>query len=149
MDTGPLKLPRSARVILMDSDDRVLLIRFAANRAAGAVSFWARPGGTVVAGETDRIAACRELQEELGLQILIIGSVHTVETSFEYNAEVVANTDIFFVGRCDHDAPSLSAPTPEERLAVKEMQWCSIEEIETSTETIFPPDLAALVRRQR
>ncbi|GAA4198820.1 hypothetical protein GCM10022220_00530 [Actinocatenispora rupis] len=54
---------RSARILLVDDTDRVLLLRFRTPTSTG----WVTPGGGVEAGETLAQAAVRELREEIGL----------------------------------------------------------------------------------
>lgn len=60
---------RSARVILLNTAQQVLLIRFVVERNHQPFVFWATPGGGVGRGETDLDAARRELVEELALDI--------------------------------------------------------------------------------
>ena len=55
----------AVRAVVLDADDRVLLVRFE-NAVSGDV-WWATPGGGVEAGETDEQALRRELLEETGL----------------------------------------------------------------------------------
>lgn len=57
------RLRPAARVIVLDHDDRLLLLRY---DEAGHI-FWAVPGGSLEDGETYEQAARRELYEELGL----------------------------------------------------------------------------------
>ena len=139
---------RSARVILLDSRKHVLLIRFCVSRSDGPFMFWATPGGSVEDGEADRDAAGRELIEELGLNLPLEGPVHTVTGEFEHMGERVTNTDVFFLGRCHRDAPRLEPRDTQERLAIHEIRWWGVSEIEAATETIFPADLAKVVRQQ-
>jgi ADP-ribose pyrophosphatase YjhB (NUDIX family) len=64
-----LRIRTAVRALLLDPDDRVLLVRFQFPR----VSVWATPGGGKEADEDDERALRRELDEELGLTEVTIG----------------------------------------------------------------------------
>ncbi|GII34886.1 NUDIX domain-containing protein [Planotetraspora mira] len=63
-----VNLRHSARAIVLDEDDRILLCRFAIPEPAGTV-VWAAPGGGIERGETPLAALRRELHEEIGLVV--------------------------------------------------------------------------------
>jgi ADP-ribose pyrophosphatase YjhB (NUDIX family) len=133
---------RSARAILLDRAGRVLLIRFAISRDRRTFVFWATPGGGVEVDETER-----EIKEELALDVVLTGPVHTAVDRFTHKGALVVNTDVFFVGRLDQDAPRLHAAYDDERVAMQLSRWWSSEEVEQAAETIFPRDLAEVIRR--
>jgi len=67
-----VNLRHSARAVILDEDDRILLCRFATPHPAvpaGARIVWAAPGGGVEPGETLLATLRRELHEEVGLTI--------------------------------------------------------------------------------
>ena len=64
-----LRIRSSVRALLFDPDDRVLLVRF----EFPTVTVWATPGGGQEPGEDDEATLRRELDEELGLDGLVIG----------------------------------------------------------------------------
>jgi len=135
--------PRSAgRAILRDDEGRVLLIRFVLPN----MTFWATPGGGVEAGETLLEAAHRELQEELGIRVSLAGPVHTATGIFEFEGELIENTDHFFHGRWS-GTPTLSGVTANESAALQEARWWTIAELEATREDFFPRSLVDVLRR--
>ncbi len=62
------RLRHSARALIVDRDDRLLLCRIDLTHEGGPV-VWAAPGGGVEPGETLRHALRRELLEEVGLDL--------------------------------------------------------------------------------
>ena len=64
-----LRIREAVRAVIVDGDDRVLLVRFEFPTR----TVWAAPGGGVDRGETDDEALQRELVEEIGLHDAHIG----------------------------------------------------------------------------
>jgi 8-oxo-dGTP pyrophosphatase MutT (NUDIX family) len=141
-----MKSRRTARVLVFDAGGRVLLIRFVVPRAEGDFCFWLTPGGEIEPGETELEAAQRELREELGLEVEVVGPAYSEPTRFEHQGEMRDNVDYFFTARCAADAPVLRGATAEEIAVMHEIRWWTAEEIEASSERFFPGDLAARVR---
>jgi 8-oxo-dGTP pyrophosphatase MutT (NUDIX family) len=135
--------------MVFDAAGRVLLIRCVAMRSDGEFRFWLTPGGEIEAGETPMDAARRELREELGLTVEVVGPVYTEATQFEHQGEMRDNVDFVFRARCEADAPALEGVTTDEIELMKEIRWWTAEEIEAALaggERIFPVDLAVRMR---
>jgi 8-oxo-dGTP pyrophosphatase MutT (NUDIX family) len=129
--------------MVFDLAGRVLLIRCAVMRGDGEFVFWLTPGGEIEAGETPLEAARRELAEELGLRVEVVGPVYEEATQFEHHGEMRDNHDFVFVARCGVEAPVLRGVTADEIAIMKESRWWGADEVEASLERIFPGDLAA------
>ncbi len=134
---------RAARVILRDATNRVLLIRY---DVSGYI-FWTTPGGAIEPNETDLQAATRELYEELRITAPLTGPVHATVGRFHHEGAYVENTDIFFTAVIQHEAPRFYGVTPFESAAMREVRWWPLEEVHTTTERVFPTDLAGVLRR--
>ena len=133
--------------MVFDPVGRVLLIRCAMTLKSGErFVFWVTPGGEIEAGEEPRVAAMRELGEELGVELEVRGPLYTETNQFELAGEMRDNVDHWFMTRCAADAPELRGVTAEELAMMKEMRWWTAEEIEATEERVFPADLAGRMR---
>ena len=132
-----LRIRRAARVILLDSEHRVLLTRF--SFADGDV--WTTVGGGVEPGETHAEAARRELVEEAGLEVEDVGAcVWTREHAFRNPVSFDVQRERYFLVRTGpfEPTPGLSW----EALAAEGMtglRWWALDEILAATETRFAP----------
>ena len=84
--------------MVFDAAGRVLLIRCVAMRRDGEFEFWLTPGGEIEAGEEPLEAAARELREELGLEVEVVGPVYTEANQFEHLGEMRDNLDLCVCG---------------------------------------------------
>ncbi len=144
----PVRQRMAARVLLLDKENRVLLLRFEMGDPDLPSSFWATPGGEVERDETPRQTAARELWEELHLRKLDLqGPVHGEHVEWIEAATRVLSEDIFFLARCSHGEPVLGGVSEVERRILREMRWWTIEEIGMTAERVYPAGLAPLLRR--
>lgn len=134
---------RASRLIVIDCEGRILLLRHALQNGE---TFWATPGGGVEEGETFEEAALREASEELGVACLSVMFLWEQTAEFIYIDHPVRQQERFF--RVESDLTALFANVDEihRREGIVETKWWTPAEIESSKETIFPPDLAARVR---
>ncbi len=142
----------TARVLLFDPENRVLLVRGRASTAEGAPSFWFTVGGGADPDETLEGAARREIAEETGFTEVELGPVVWLRASVFTLAdgETVILKESYFVARCPGGEPSRAAWEPHEVALMDDMRWWSLAEIAAVDEMIYPerlrellPDIAA------
>jgi 8-oxo-dGTP diphosphatase len=133
----------AARILLLDTEDRVLLFRFTAGDRPG---FWATPGGAVDPGESYEAAARRELREETGLDLECGAEIHarTVEFTTLEDVRVIADERYFLV-RTQAFELDTSAHTELERRVMQTHRWFDRAELADWPEIIFPEDLADIL----
>ncbi len=142
----------AARIVLLDPDGRVLL--FGARLAdlatpPGPVLWWYTPGGEVEPGEPARRAAVRELAEEIGLSVdasALEGPIWLRRAVAPLLGEPVDARETYFALRDVVHEVDVSGQTDLEAYEDQPHRWWSVAEIDASTETFVPRELAELVR---
>ncbi|HEV2087542.1 MAG TPA: NUDIX domain-containing protein [Cryptosporangiaceae bacterium] len=137
----------ASRVLLLDPDDRVLLLRGwdPADPAAG--HWWITPGGGLEDGEDPVAGARREVYEETGLRLdadQLAGPVYEHSVEFSFHGRLFRQRQGYYVARCAPWTFDRSNFTVLEQAALGEARWWSLAELRETTETVFPavlPDL--------
>lgn len=144
---------RTARLLVVDPDDRVLLMRIALGHAAETRAsdtdneLWVTLGGRIEPGESVLAAAERELHEETGITNARVGPIVWYgEQVLEINGAPRLLRENFVLARCPASCLTDSGWTEEERQAIAEMRWWSLPDMSAASKNIKPPRLAELLR---
>jgi 8-oxo-dGTP diphosphatase len=142
--TTGLRIREAVRALLIDTDKRVLLVRFEFPTATR----WALPGGGLEPGEDDLQALRRELEEEVGLVEATIGPQiwHRLHVVPFLNGEFDGQRERIHLVEC-------AAFEPQPRLTwaqmnaefVHELRWWTIDEIAASDAHFVPRELHTLL----
>ncbi|MEE6272176.1 NUDIX domain-containing protein [Georgenia sp. MJ206] len=151
---GPDGVPfrRAARVIVLDDEDRVLLVR---GHDAGETtrSWWFTIGGGLAPGEGTRAGAVRELREETGLVIdpaLLVGPVLSRSALFDFARVTCRQDEEFFLARAEVTHVDDAGWTALEREVLDEMRWWHLDELEAAVAggaVVYPRSLPERLRR--
>ncbi|MFE3604485.1 NUDIX hydrolase [Streptomyces goshikiensis] len=142
---GPRKV---SRVILLDPEDRILLLH---GFEPGDLSedWWFTPGGGLEGAETREEAALRELAEETGIEDVELGPVlwHRY-CSFPFDGRRWEQDEWYFLARTRtvRAETVMGGLTELERRSVSGARWWTSEELLAARETVYPTKLAGLLR---
>ncbi len=139
----------AARVLPIDRQGRVLLLR-GRDPAAPDEVYWFTVGGGLDAGETAAAAAARELYEETGLRLepATLGApVFADTTEFGFDGRTYRQDQEFFAVRVEAYEPLPVVLDAQEHAAIIGYRWWTPEELATTLETYYPPDLPDILRR--
>ena len=140
---------RAARVVLVDRADRTLLLR-GSDPARPGLRWWFTPGGGLNDGETTAEGAARELFEETGLRItpdeLGVPFWHQV-THFSFDNRNYRQEQDFYLLRVAEWQVDTAGLEPEEKETIDGHRWWSAAELDATDETVYPENLADLLRQ--
>ena len=142
--TGP-RLRRATRAVVLDEDDRILLVRFNAPDR----EVWLTTGGGVEEGESDEDAIRRELLEEAGLAEFELGPLiwtRTVIQPLDGGLWDGQSERFYLVRTRSFDpVPGLSW-TELQAEGMTAVRWWTLAELETAQTLFAPRRLPSLLR---
>lgn len=138
---------RSARVLLIDESDDVLLVH-SLDPARPHVRSWYTPGGGIDPGEDPRDAAAREVYEEIGLRVdpASLDGPHQRETvTFSFDGMTVHQDHEFYCVAVRRFHPRPMQLSDLERRSTLEVCWVPVAEIPALADPVYPTTLPELV----
>ena len=143
--SGPtLRLRDAARAVILDPAGQILLVRFEFPER----SVWACPGGGLEAGESHEEALRRELREEVGLDLEVLGPCVWTRTHVVpiFDGRWDGQVERFFLVEVERfePAPLLTAEQLRAEF-VTEVRWWTAANRAASTELHAPRRLPVLV----
>ena len=134
----------TARVLLLDPQGRILLMKGRLPSDPGAPGAWFTVGGGVEPGETLSEAALREIREETGFSEASVGPVlwEGEQIHHDRKGRPVRVRESFMVARCAGGEPAREGWQALEREFVDDIRWWTHAELAACGEPVFPADLA-------
>ena len=141
-----LWLRQGTRALLIDHDDRLLLVKYIF--PSGAIR-WGTPGGGLDDGEDHTTGLRRELDEELGLTEVEIGPViwHSTHV-FPMLSGHDGQRNVFHLVRVPTFDPAPRIGWEQLRAEfVHDLRWWTLDEIDASDEIFTPSRLGEFTRK--
>mgnify|MGYP003386013074 FL=1 len=135
----------TTRVLLLDRQDRILLLKGRPHANAKGEGAWFTVGGGLEPGETHHDAAAREIVEETGFHDFELGAVVWVREGVLAIPEPTHFREQYIVARCQGREPRRDGWTSVERELIEDIRWWTLDDLQTTAERVFPPGLAGLL----
>ena len=133
---------RASRVLVLDPDDRVLLVSHApsADRRV-----WTAPGGGLEPEEDPLDGARRELREEIGITPPIGPWIWRRRVTFAFRSVWIDQDERWFLARLDDSTEPTDAPLDD--AGAIEVRWWSLDELGTTDQALAPAALPTHLQR--
>jgi 8-oxo-dGTP pyrophosphatase MutT (NUDIX family) len=150
-DKKHMKHRETARVMLIDEQNRIFLLKTHFDPEVGLPPRWLTPGGGMDQGETTLQTAVRELLEETGLNIdpKVLGDPVLVASGrWDWADGLSYHTykDTIYEHQVSNFEPDTSGFTQDEHRDILEYRWWTIDELLASEEALAPHDLRDWLR---
>jgi len=150
-DKKHVKHRETARIMLVDEQNRIFLLKTHFDPEVGLPPRWLTPGGGIDAGESTLDAAVRELREETGMVIdpEILGEPILVASGrWDWSDGVSYHTykDTIYEYHVSNFDPDTSGFTADELRDILEYRWWIVDELMESEESLAPHQLKDWLR---
>jgi 8-oxo-dGTP pyrophosphatase MutT (NUDIX family) len=135
-------LRRAARVLLLDRDDRVLLVSHAPTNDR---RVWTAPGGGLEPDEDPLEGARRELREEIGIEPPIGPWVWRRRVVFAFRSVWIDQDERWFLARVDRPTDVSDAPLGD--AGAVEARWWTLEQLRLTDQALAPAALPVHLQR--
>lgn len=137
----------TARVLLLDEADRILLMKGRLPSRPDGPGNWFTVGGGVEPGETVLEAAAREILEETGIEAFELGPVVWVREGVMKlgGGEDVLMKESYVVARCASAEPVRHGWQADELDLIDDIRWWTRGELAATGDRVWPPGLADLL----
>jgi ADP-ribose pyrophosphatase YjhB (NUDIX family) len=136
-------------VILLDPDDRVLLMRYDDPPPNG--RHWSTPGGGLTGSEDYPAAARRELAEETGwTDIELLGEVHRHSMEMVAGGRLVRQVERLYLARTEQRRRVISGVEAMHASdGIAAWRWWELGELDSTAESVWPAGLSHLILNVR
>jgi 8-oxo-dGTP diphosphatase len=137
----------TARVLLLDPEARILLMKGRLPGRPDGPAFWYSIGGGVEEGETLLQAAAREIVEETGLTDAVLGpTVWRDEVILrDIDHEKRLFRQYYVVAHTAGGDPSREGWLPHEQALTDDVRWWTLRELQLTDDTVYPIGMAVLL----
>ena len=140
------KIRPTARVLLIDEENRVLLFR-GEDPNKPEIRFWFPPGGGIEEGESPEVAAKREVKEETGLEEFELGPhIWNRRHVFTFYGSHQDVRERWFIAHVRNFEVNTSGFTAAEAATLQEHKWWTQRELAETSDFLTPRSLASLFR---